>query len=135
VITLDTSGLIALIDTKDRHHTACIDAFQQHAGPRIIPAAILAELGWFLEQRFPPAVEQFLLDDIEQGAYTTEWSTRDVPRIKALTLRYHDLPLGLTDAAVIACAERHGGLILTTDFRHFPIVARGERSFTPIPER
>jgi predicted nucleic acid-binding protein len=133
MITLDTSGLIALFDVKDHHHASCVDALRQSRGARIIPAAILAELGWFLEQRFPPTVEQALLDDIEQGAYTTDWNSQDVVRIRALTARYQDLPLGLSDAAVIACAERHGGMVLTTDFRHFSVVARGERTITPLP--
>jgi len=37
---------------------------------------------------------------------------------------YRNLPLGLTDASVIACAERHGGRLLSLDLRHFVIVAR-----------
>ena len=38
-------------------------------------------------------------------------------------------------AAVIACAERHGGRVLTNDRRHFPIVARGERSIIVVYRR
>jgi len=50
-----------------------------------------------------------------------------VPHIRALTRRYADLPLGFADAAVIACAERHGGRVLTRDLRHFGVVAREGR--------
>jgi predicted nucleic acid-binding protein len=32
--------------------------------------------------------------------------------------------LGFSDAAVIACAERHGGQVLTLDHRHFGVVAQ-----------
>jgi len=38
--------------------------------------------------------------------------------------RYADLPLGFSDAAVIACAERSGGSVLTFDRRDFEVVAR-----------
>ena len=43
--------------------------------------------------------------------------------IRALVMRYADLPLGFADAAVVACAERSGGRILTLD-RDFTIVSR-----------
>jgi hypothetical protein len=38
--------------------------------------------------------------------------------------RYADLPLGLVDAAVIACAERSGSPTLTLDQRDLSIVGR-----------
>jgi predicted nucleic acid-binding protein len=42
------------------------------------------------------------------------------------------LPLGSADAAVIACAERHGGRVLTLDRRHFGVVEReGTISLVP----
>jgi predicted nucleic acid-binding protein len=37
--------------------------------------------------------------------------------------RYRDLPLGFADAAVVAMAERNGGLVLSLD-RHFHMVAQ-----------
>ena len=54
-------------------------------------------------------------------------------RITELVIRYQDLDLGLADAAVIACAERHGGRVLSTDRRHFPLVARGEQTISVLP--
>jgi uncharacterized protein len=42
-------------------------------------------------------------------------------------VRYPDLELGFTDAAVIACAERNGGKVLTFDRRDFDVVAREGR--------
>ncbi len=52
-------------------------------------------------------------------------------RVRELVRRYADLPLGFADAAVTACAERHRGRVLTTDYRHFPVVARGEKTTCP----
>jgi hypothetical protein len=57
----------------------------------------------------------------------------DSDRAQQLTQRYRDLPLGFADAAVIACAERNGGRVLTIDRRHFPVVARGEKTITVLP--
>jgi predicted nucleic acid-binding protein len=55
----------------------------------------------------------------------------DFPRIRQLVARYSNLPLGFADAAVIACAERHGGNVLALD-RDFAIVAR-EGAISLIP--
>ena len=43
--------------------------------------------------------------------------------------RYKDLPLGFGDAAVVACAERTGGRVLSFDRRDFSVVA-GEGTIT-----
>src|SRR5215211_5052451 len=46
----------------------------------------------------------------------------DLGRIAALTRRYLDLPLGATDASLIAIAERLGiDTIATLDRRHFTV--------------
>jgi predicted nucleic acid-binding protein len=55
-----------------------------------------------------------------------------VARIRDLVARHADLPLGLVDAAVIACSERHGRRVLTLDQRDFGIVAR-ESPLTILP--
>jgi len=55
---------------------------------------------------------------VEQGAAFLEDVARNLAR------RYADLPLGYADAAVIACAERSRGLVLTLDMRDFGVVAR-----------
>jgi predicted nucleic acid-binding protein len=133
VITLDTSGLIAYIGTQDRYHRACTTILDSESAPFIIPIAVLSEMAFMIERDFPPEVESTFLVDLREDAYTLDWNERDIGRIEQLTERYHDLPLGFADAAVIACAERHGGRILTTDFRHFPVVARGERTITVLP--
>jgi uncharacterized protein len=123
VRALDTSGLLALFDRKDSYHAACIQVFAADSGSAIIPAAILAEIGWFLKdrRRFPALSLHTFLADLAARAYAVEWAEGDSVRIADLVDRYDDLPLGVADAAVIACAERHGGNVLTTD-RHFSLV-------------
>lgn len=53
MITLDTSGLLAVLHRRDPDHVACRRVIEDDGGPFIVPAAILGEVGWFLEQRFP----------------------------------------------------------------------------------
>jgi predicted nucleic acid-binding protein len=134
LITLDTSGILALIDSADDDHEACGTAFASDPGPYILPVALLAELAHFLAQRYPATVTDSFLADLIGGVYFTDWSIRDMPRVRVLVSKYSDLRLGITDAAVIACAERHGGRVLTTDRRHFSVVARGEGTLTLVPE-
>lgn len=51
-------------------------------------------------------------------------SEDDLGRVRELVRRYEELPLGLADATVIACAERHERKVLALDQRHFGGVAR-----------
>ena len=134
-LTLDTSGLLALLNKDDRHHEACTAEYRRDGGPYLISIAVLSEITWFLEdrRRFPSNAAKIILGDIRAGAYTLDWNPADVARIEGLMERYSALPLGLADSAVIACAERHGGRVLTTAFRHFLVVARGEKNLAVLP--
>lgn len=133
MITLDTSGLIAYINAGDELHLECREVLDADPGPYLVPVAILAEIAWILESRFSPNVERAFLGELRARTFLLDWHEPDVFRGQQLTERYQDLELGLADALVIACAERHGGRVLTTDWRHFPVVARGEKSITICP--
>jgi predicted nucleic acid-binding protein len=132
VITLDTSGLIAYINAGDDAHQACLETLDNDPGPYIIPAGILAEIAWMLEARFSPDIEQAFLDALRVRSFILDWDEADIDRGQELTRRYQDLELGLADALVIACAERNRGRVLTTDHRHFPVIAR-EGTVTVLP--
>jgi len=86
-----------------------------------------------IEARLGSGVLDLFLGDLESGAYTLEGGEEDLPRIRALVQRYTDLDLGFADAAVIACAERSGGRVLTLDLRDFGVVAR-EGKIRVLPE-
>jgi len=123
VITLDTSAIIAYLNRSDPHHHATVQLLSDERGPLIIPAPILAEIAYLVETRRGQAALDPFLNDIIRGNYLLDCGDQDMPRIRELVGRYVDLPLGFADAAVIACAERRGGRVLTYDQRHFPVVA------------
>lgn len=133
VITLDTSGLLAYIAAHDRYHADVMAVMENDRGPYIIPVGILAKMTFMIERGFPPAIERAFLADLRDGAYQLDWDRADLDRIAVLSERYADLALGFADAAVVACAERHGGRILTIDRRHFTVVARGEGKIAVLP--
>ena len=124
MITLDTSGLLALLNRRDPDHARVRAAFDDDRGPYLVPAGILAEITYMVEQRLGPRTLDLLLEDLESGAYSLDCGDADLPRIRALITRYADLPLGFADASVVACAERSGGRVLTLDLRDFGVVGR-----------
>ncbi len=133
MITLDTSAIIALLSTADGGHRPVTAALRQEAPPYLVPAAVLGEVGYFIEDRYGWQVLERFLDDLAAGSFSLDCGDDDVPRIRGLVGRYADLSLGLVDAAVIACAERNGGRVLTLDQRDFSVVGR-EVSLTILPQ-
>ena len=124
MITLDTSGLVAIFDDRDRWHSEAMSIIESNKGANILPSNVMAEIAYILESRIGPLQLLRFLDDVESGGYTLDCGSQDIPRIRELVQRYSDMSLGFADAAVIACAERNGGRVLTRDFRHFSAVAR-----------
>lgn len=98
----------------------------------MVPIGIMAEIAYVLQARAGDRAVFAFVDAIISG--TTRWSCGedDLPRVRDLMVRYVDLPLGYSDATVVACAERTGGQVLTFDYRHFGVVAReGRISIVP----
>lgn len=131
LITLDTSALFALLNRRDPDHDAVAEALRADPGPYLVPAGILAEIGYLVERRLGPETLDALLADLEAGALALDCGDEELARVRELVRRYADLPLGFADATVIACAERHQGKVMTLD-RDFAVVAR-EGAITIVP--
>lgn len=125
MLTVDTSALVALASRREPHHERVRDALAADRGPYIVPAGILAEVAYMLSARAGRVALTAFLVDLDDGAYSLDCGDGDMPRIADLVERFGDLPLGFADAAVVACAERSGGRILSLDRRDLDIVARG----------
>lgn len=132
MVTLDTSVLFALFDQRTPQHDALMTFVTADRGPFVIPAGIMSEITYFIEERLSQRHLVEFLRDIEDGNFILDCGETDIPRVRELVRRYHDLPLGYSDAAVVACAERHGGKVATLDQRHFGVVAR-EGSIQIVP--
>lgn len=132
VITLDTSAIYALLNRRDSAHQAAVHALEAERGPFLVPAATLGEVGYLVEDRLGVEVLDLLLQDLASGAYVLDCGEGDIARIRTLVRRYADLSLGYVDAAVIACAERSGGRVMTFDMRDFGVVA-AEGTISIIP--
>jgi predicted nucleic acid-binding protein len=124
VITLDTSAIVALVNRSDVRHGDAAHALADHAGPTVVPLAILAEVAHVLDGRLGRIATTGFLRGLEQGESLLDCGDGDVPRIRELMARFTDPPLGFTGAAVVACAERNGGDVLTFDRLTLEPVAR-----------
>jgi uncharacterized protein len=126
VITIHTSAMLALLDRKSRYHDRMLAALRAERPPFLVPAATLGELGYFCTHRFSTDVTTPFVHDLRTGSWTLDCGDTDLERVSELVERYTDLPLGLVDAVVAACAERNGGRVLALD-RDLEVVAREGR--------
>ncbi|GGP82322.1 ribonuclease VapC26 [Streptomyces melanogenes] len=123
---MDTGPLYALVDRDDDHHGACLNWYRQ-VGPRdlVVPAPVIAEAVYLLAKYVGTRVEAAFLADLGRGLYgqVVNVNPEDLARMSELVLEYEDLPLGGTDACVVAVAERFGTpRVATVDRRHFSVV-------------
>ena len=124
VITLDTSGIVAGLNRSDRHHADAARALAAGRGPTVVPLGIMAEVAFVLGQTLGEHATTAFLMGLEHGDSLLDCGDADLPRIRELMSRYVALGLGFADAAVLACAERNGGAVLTFDRRGFEVIAR-----------
>ena len=88
--------------------------------------------------RLGPLAEARFLQDLVLGTMISiDIEPGDWQRIAELVWTYRDMPLGTTDASIVAVAERlNVAQIATLDHRHFGAVRPSHReSFELLPER
>jgi len=90
----------------------------------VIPAPVLVEVDYWIQQRLHPGVLVALLADIEAGAYVVaDLEPQDYARVRELCDRYADSDIGFVDAAVLAVVERlTEAKLATLDRRHFGVL-------------
>jgi len=90
----------------------------------LVPATVVAEVGYLLNREVGARVESLFLTALADGDFTpVDLTGEDYRRAAELVTTYADLPLGTTDATVVALAERLGVTeVATLDRRHFTVV-------------
>lgn len=136
MIVLDTSGLLAFIDTDQHRHEDVKRSLEADPGPFLLSPFVAAEVDYLLLDRVGPAAELLFLGEVARGAYRLEgFAAEDVEQAAQVIGRYRDLRIGLADASLVVLAARAGtNRLLTLDERHFRAVRplRG-RAFTLLP--
>ena len=101
-----------------------------------MPAPVIAEVGYLLSKYAGTAGEVAFLQSLAAGDFEVDLPTNaDLTRAAVLVGQYASLPLGTTDAVVVATAERLGCTeIATLDRRDFTVVRpRHTSHFTLLP--
>jgi predicted nucleic acid-binding protein len=127
VIVCDTGPIVAAALVDDAHHHECVELFTGlHLAGRqlLVPGTVVAEVGYLLARNAGSRVEALFLDAVADGDFQlVDLVAADVRRAADLVRTYGDLPLGTTDATVVAIAERLGAIeVATLDRRHFTVV-------------
>jgi uncharacterized protein len=138
VILVDTGPLVAAGDLDARIHDVCVEALRRARPPRLVPGPVIAEVCYLLAREVGSGAEAAFLRSFGTGFLTpADLGPADLERAAELVERYADLPLGGTDACVVALAERHGVTdVATIDVRHFRVVRpRHVTAFTLVPEQ
>ena len=141
MILVDSGPLIPAAITRQPANHACVETFTglRLARRRLfVPATVVAEVGFMLEKLGETRAETAFLRALGQRDFTAvDLTPTDYCRMAELVEQYDDLPLGTTDASVIALAERLGTTeIATLDRRHFTAVRpRHVEAFSLLPER
>lgn len=135
-LILDTSGLYAALNPRERTHEACLAAVTRAIPPLVLSPFVLAELDYLLLSRAGVGVELALLDDVARGVYgLAPFSPPDVAQARAVAAAYEDPGLGLADASVLVLCERYDTVdLLTLDARLFRAVTVAGRPLRLLPE-
>jgi predicted nucleic acid-binding protein len=123
-LVVDAGPLYALADRDDAFHEECLDLLGSIPGPLIVPTLVITEVAFLIGARLGARAEVLFAQDLAEGTFVVDpVHPADWVRIAELVAAYRDFPLGIADASVIACAERHWVLgVATLDRRHFAAV-------------
>lgn len=112
MLIVDTGVLVAVGDEADRYYRPCRDLLETDLGPLVTNALVVAETAYMLRRGLGGVAELALLEMIRDGTLiVVNLLPEDWDRVAELVERYDDLGLGVTDASVIAMAERLGARV------------------------
>ncbi|MDX2192309.1 MAG: PIN domain-containing protein [Gemmatimonadales bacterium] len=123
-VVADTGALYALLDRDDAWYLRVTEWWMQNRLRVVLPVTIVPELAYLLGARLGARAEEAFARALADREFVLEpLDEADLPRVADLVASYADVALGVTDASVVAIAERLGAAaILTTDRRHFGAV-------------
>lgn len=135
IAVVDAGPLYAVADVGDEDHEQCLAVLQRADLQLVIAALAVAEATYLVGRRLGPRAEARFLQGLSRFDVEAP-APEDWQRMGELVERYGDLPLGGTDASVVALAERlNTELLITLDRRDFRAVRpRHCAAFRLLPE-
>ena len=120
MIVVDTSVIVAYMNSADDHHSEVSAWLEDERDELVTTPLVIAEADHLVSARGGPAAARALRHDLTSGAYLLEWWPTAIAAAARVAGRYADQGLGLTDASLVALAQRVPTTsIATLDERHF----------------
>lgn len=133
-LLLDTGPLVALLDSAERRHRDCADAFSAWNGGVVTTEPVVTEAAYLLSSAGVDgsAALRFCL---QGGALVRPWTDERATRAADLMQKYRDVPMDYADASLVALAEELAtSHIFTLDLRGFCAYRwRSRRGFQILP--
>lgn len=120
MIVVDTSIIVAFMNAADEHHAGVAAWLEGSSEDLATTPLVVAEADHLVGVRGGRAAQAALRADLAAGAYLVEWWAGAIAAAVRVADRYADSGLGLTDASLVALAERLETVeVATLDERHF----------------
>ena len=133
---IDTGAIIAIVDTDESWHAACLDALASLQLPLLTTEAVLTELFHLIGARNLNMRQAWTF--VRSGALSVRAMVdSDLPALHTLMAQYSDRPMDFADATLVHLAARESlSLILTVDHDDFETYRiAGRKRFTILPSR
>lgn len=123
MIVADTSGLLALFNTREPQHDE-VRAVIERDPEVVVSPYVVAELDYLVATRLGVDAELRVLNELAGGAYyLADVGEADLRAAVAVVERYRDQEIGVADASLMVLANRYRTKsILTLDHRHFSVL-------------
>jgi predicted nucleic acid-binding protein len=128
VIVLDTSGIVAAYNTREKEHKAARQVLLATDEPMVISPLVLAEIDYLATKYLGPDGSATVLREIDRLASVASFGNEDLRTCMAILERYRDLDIGLTDAANVDLAARYKTTRILSLDRHYRAVRPLQRS-------
>jgi predicted nucleic acid-binding protein len=130
-LLVDSGGLVAIANAKDRFHPPALAVLSEFFGDLITTWPAVTEACHIV----PAHLGAELVDKLSLAPWRVLGMAGAAPRLAELLRRYADRPMDLADASMVWAAERGGTYrILTVDRTDFEIYrTKTGRSFDIVP--
>lgn len=124
MLLVDTGPLVAYLNRNDPDHPRCADLLTSRTDELLVTPYVVTEACYLVGKYVGADAEINLVEALAAGDLTQlNAPAADLHRMAELMRRHRDFPLGVTDASVVAAAERLGLTeVATLDRRHFHAV-------------
>ena len=115
MILTDAGPLVALLDRGEPDHRRCVETLARLRGPMLTTWPAFTEAMYLLGDAAGWRAQEVMWRLQQRGDLVIEMPAR-LARVAELMRRYHDLPMDLADATLVALAEEHSlGTISSLD--------------------